>query len=1065
MKNLYCVERARRIVVALVMLLIVTAANAVPAKPGQKRQLTLTDGTTVSALLVGDEHGHYWVDDNGQAYQAADKDGIYRAVDRQAVMKKAQQRRSKANATRVKRLPRRSNMGTFGSYTGEKKGLIILVNFPDKQFKSTNDNELFQSIANEKNYSSGSFKGSMYDYFYDQSGHQFELTFDVVGPVTVDQAMAHYGKNDRDGNDEHPAEMVIEALKLVDKDVNFKEYDWDDDGEVDQVYLIYAGKGEADGGAVNTIWPHAYTLHESKDDMHDGDGPQTLDGVVIDTYACGSELNGQGRIAGIGTMCHEFSHCLGFPDFYDIDYSGGQGMFSWDLMDNGSYNGDGYLPAGYTGYERWMAGWQQPIELTTTKQVDGMLSLQDGGEFYIIYNNGCRDEYYILENRQLTGWDAGLPGRGLLIVHVDYDADVWAGNGPNDDPGHQRMTWIAADNKYQYEMYSGEKYYTEAGAKNDPFPYGKVNAFNKSTTPAAKFYNKNSDGTYYLDTSVENITQNADGTISFLYRGVSNVKAPVFSPVGGRYTEAQSVTISCETEGATIYYTVDGTTPTASSVVYNSPITVAETVTIKAVAIKEGEESAVVSAKYTIGEASTNPDAKTFAAISSVDEVEPDMRYIIACPEKARAAGNELKASGTAAYLVAVEQEFDDGETVIGDDVAVFILESYKDGWALKNEKTGLYLYALDAKKLSYGDDPAAWTLDDSDGCVSLTFGDLGTILFNNNAPRFTTYTSEPNNSMIVAGLCIETDGGTVTPVTKKDVTMSFTPSKVEVTQGETFTEPTLTTDPVGLSVRYKSDNTSVATVDDLTGEVEILAVGTTVITAIFDGNDEYNSGTASYTLTVKKAVSPTTGTFKLVTDVTALTNGDDVLIAYVTDEEAYVMSTTQNTNNRAATTDVTVNVDGSLTPGKTAEVITLEKDGNDFLFHVADGYLFAASSTKNNLRTEETVDDNAKATISIDNQGDATIVFQGENTRNHMRFNPNNGQPMFSCYAETSTIVNMPQIYRLDSLVTGIENVNVNVKGNVNGNFNGKVYDLQGRRVNRTGKGIYIVNGRKFVR
>ena len=87
-----------------------------------------------------------------------------------------------------------------------------------------------------------------------------------------------------------------------------------------------------------------------------------------------------------------------------------------------------------------------------------MKSLQNGGESYVIYNKGNENEYFLLENRQLEGWDASLPGSGLLILHVDYDADVWAANEPNDDPSHQRMTWIPADNEYQYYIYQDTRY-------------------------------------------------------------------------------------------------------------------------------------------------------------------------------------------------------------------------------------------------------------------------------------------------------------------------------------------------------------------------------------------------------------------------------------------------------------------------------------------------------------------------------------------------------------------------------------------------------------------------------
>jgi len=300
-------------------------------------------------------------------------------------------------------------------------------------------------------------------------------------------------------------------------------------------------------------------------------------------------------------MCHEFSHCLGYPDFYDTDYSGGQGMGYWDLMDSGSYNDDGFQPAGYTSYERMLAGWATPTELTKTLQVNNMPDLQTSGQSYVIYNPGNANEYFLLENRQQTGWDESLPGEGLLILHVDYSATDWAYNTPNDDPSHQRMTWIPADNKYQYTTYDGLKYYTTTGMVNDPFPYGSVNAFGANTTPAAKLYNKNTDGTYYLNTSVINITQNTDGTVSFKYQGETNVATPTFSPAAGRYSEAQTVSISCATSGATIYYTLDGKDPTTSSAVYSSPLTISETTTVKAMAVAEGEESAVATAKYTIG--------------------------------------------------------------------------------------------------------------------------------------------------------------------------------------------------------------------------------------------------------------------------------------------------------------------------------------------------------------------------------------------------------------------------------------------------------------------------------
>lgn len=250
-------------------------------------------------------------------------------------------------------------------------------------------------------------------------------------------------------------------------------------------------------------------------------------------------------------------------------------------------------------------------------------------------------------------------------------------------------------------------------------------------------------------------------------------------------------------------------------------------------------------------------------------------------------------------------------------------------------------------------------------------------------------------------------------PVYKQDVTMAFNPSSATATLGESFTEPTLTTDPAGLTVTYSSSNTSVATVD-ASGEVALVAAGSTTITATFAGNDMYNGGTASYTLTVSSSSTPVVGSgnYALVTDASTLASGDKILIAYVNGDSKYVLSTTQNTNNRAATTNVTLNNDDTLTPGSNAQVITLEKDGSNILFNVGNGYLYAASSGSNYLKTETAADDNAKAAVSISN-GDATITFQGSNTRNRMRFNPNSGNPIFSCYGSTSTAGSLPQIYR----------------------------------------------------
>ena len=511
-------EEMKKTFITLLITMLTLSVWAVPAKKGLWKNLRLSDGTEVRAMLIGDEHGHFWKAEDGTTYIAEEGTEIYRKAEVTSIINKAKVHRQTANARRAQRLASKKASAN-SNFLGKKRCLIILVNFTDKKFKSTNNLQLYECIANERGFSEGKFKGSLKDYFIDQSLGQFEIDFDVVGPLTVAHPYSYYGQNDQDGNDKRPAEMVIEAVTLAkDYVTDWKQYDWDNSGEVNQVYFIYAGQGEADTGYTNTIWPHAYDLY-SANYYGEGSGPVKVGtNLVVNTYACGPELSAGGSIEGIGTICHEFSHCLGYPDYYDIDYSGGWGMDVWDLMSSGSYNGNGFQPAGYTSYERWVAGWTQPTLLEDNDvKVESLQPLQNTGDSYVIYNKRNLNEFFMLENRQKVGWDASLPGKGLLILHVDYNASVWEDNKPNDDPNHQRMIWMPADNKFDYEYIQGEKYLTEKGLANDPFPYQTNNKFNKDTKPAAKFYNKNYDGTYFMDSSVEDIKQNADGTISFSF--------------------------------------------------------------------------------------------------------------------------------------------------------------------------------------------------------------------------------------------------------------------------------------------------------------------------------------------------------------------------------------------------------------------------------------------------------------------------------------------------------------------------------------------------------------------
>ena len=750
----------RKILLTAMLALMAMTISAVPAKRGLQRSITTPDGKVITATLVGDEHGHYWQGSDGQAYQAYGDDDreAFRMVDANTIRSMAAQRREAVNRERIRRLPMNrstltNRVGEVGNYRGQRRGLVILVNYKDVTFKPANNQAYYDRVANEVNFHDGNFVGSMYDYFYAQSGGLFELNFDVVGPVPVSQNRSYYGGNNSNGDDKHPAAMVCEAVKKADEYVNYKDYDWDNDGYVDQVYVVYAGKGEADSGIASTVWPHAWNL-SSAAYYGDGEGALHLDGVIIDQYACGEELDGStGTIAGPGTMCHEFSHCLGYPDFYDTDYSGGQGMADWDLMDSGSYNGGGYRPAGYTSYERWMAGWVTPIELTTSTSVTGMKGLQDGGESYIIYNQGNRNEFYMLENRTLSGWDAALPGKGLLIVHADYDAGVWAANGPNDDPSHQRMTWVPADGQYQKWGSS----LSTSGMATDTYPYGLKNAFGKNTTPAATLYNQNDDGSYYLNVSVEDITLASDGTISFNFIGENKVEVPTISPEGGVFYEPQTVTISAEDDEAVIYYTTDGSEPDAAgpsaisnTLLYEEPFTIDQTATVKAIAVVGEVVSKVAKANFVIRDPSVNTN--TFQLLRSVDEIVNGKQYIIGYAAKSAAAGG---INGV--YLNKVDVELEDDIATINGDVAVFTLIRMEGGgYALYNEMDMTYLVATDVKNLEYVQEPTAWNFANIPDGVGLVCGNHGSMRYNVSSPRFNTYNSKVSTGLPYATIFMQ---------------------------------------------------------------------------------------------------------------------------------------------------------------------------------------------------------------------------------------------------------------------------------------------------------------------
>ena len=560
-------KELKRLMLLLTVAVVSLNLSAVPALK-VKRTVTQSDGTSLQIVLCGDENFHYYktIDDvpvikNDQdSYEYATmKDGclvstkilahepLQRSVSENTFINLSKasinadiqatwnERLAKRNEHRLKRAEQRkafqasgaNRIRKAGATSGNVKGLVILVNFADK--KMTRTKEEFEEQFNKVGYNKNRHIGSVRDYFSSQSYGQLNIEFDVVGPYTLNNNMAYYGNDvGQEGDDAHATQMVYEACKQADADVNYADYDWDGDGEVDQVYVIYAGYGQAQGAASNTVWPHEYVL--------EGGGYYNVryDNTRLSTYACSCELTGTSgtRMDGIGTACHEFSHCLGLPDFYDTrPVPSNFGMGTWSLMDTGCYNGPsttyaGSVPAPFTSYERFYAGWLDPVELSEGCQVEGLRNIVSHPEAYIIYNEANKNEYYLLENHQKNQWDACSYGKGMLIMHVDYDKTAWYENSVNNVSSRQRCTIIPADNSQR--VYSGYNYATTDLA-GDPWPgYKKKTELTNTSTPAAKVYNRNSDGTYFMNKPITGIVENTkDSTISFTFNGGIPIAAPI----------------------------------------------------------------------------------------------------------------------------------------------------------------------------------------------------------------------------------------------------------------------------------------------------------------------------------------------------------------------------------------------------------------------------------------------------------------------------------------------------------------------------------------------------------
>ena len=490
----------KKITFLLMALTIAIMASAEPANP-TPINVTQPDGTTLQLKLVGDEFYHFNTTSDGYtilnvngSWEYAMKKGdhlvssgilAHNPEERSNSEKQLLETTTKflvdkqenTNANNTRRLRDKKNAQNREPVVDYSlfRGLIILINFNDRQFLMDDPNSFYNDLCNTENYTGfyhqGRFQrctGSVRDYYYDNSMGQFDPEFDVVGPVNLDYSCY-------EGNDK-ARQIFKDALDAVDDQVDFSLYDADNDGEIDMVFFMVAGYSSSySGNNSGYLWPHMSYLI----DWWSGWPPQpyVYDGKSMGTYASSCEIYGwesQGTTMpnAIGTFCHEFGHVLGLPDLYDTDYanSGGDSNHpgDWDVMAGGSGNNYGRNPVGYSLWERWELGFtDKPTELTHGTKSLTAVDISNTG--YMMQSPN-ENEFFLFENRQPGKWDKALPGHGLVITRVDYSNEqVWWNNEVNCNPSH---------NYYQLIHASG------SSAAGVPFPGpNNVTYINSSSDP------------------------------------------------------------------------------------------------------------------------------------------------------------------------------------------------------------------------------------------------------------------------------------------------------------------------------------------------------------------------------------------------------------------------------------------------------------------------------------------------------------------------------------------------------------------------------------------------------
>lgn len=383
---------------------------------------------------------------------------------------------------------------------GELRVAVVLVDFSDKPFAQTaaHFEDLFFSTGKLPN-------GSVREYYQEVTNGLITISGAVVGPFRLPQTLAAYahGASGTGSASPNAQTMAHDAAVLADAAIDFTPYDNDGNGYVDAFIVVHAGGGGEETGATGDIWSHKWTL--------DG-GELVVDGTKIFAYLTVPED------AKIGVCAHELGHLLfGFPDLYDIDYST-SGVGNWCLMGGGSWNGGGDIPAHFSAWCKSQQGWVTTVNQTQNATIQ-IADVRTSHQIYRLWTNGTvGQEYFLVENRQLGGYDARLPGAGLLIWHID---DGVAGNA-ND--AHPQVKLLQADGLDQLKTGANR------GDAGDPYPGTTANhIFDATSKPNAHSYSGSNTLVSVTDIGASAATIGAKVTV----RAVPLVKPPQLADAVG----------------------------------------------------------------------------------------------------------------------------------------------------------------------------------------------------------------------------------------------------------------------------------------------------------------------------------------------------------------------------------------------------------------------------------------------------------------------------------------------------------------------------------------------------